>query len=308
MELFLIIAGLAFVIWLVAKLESSPSSARQTSTPPTTASENAQREQVVSCSNCGQRNRLREVDATSLFQCGSCHTQLPNPFASLPYPKPETGRTFRPSAAKSSHAKNIPFLDASSDGHVPTLQDLAGVVDAFTGEALNPGLGLYQCTKCQVYYHRASYEVIQSENGGRCVACLSVSINTVAQAQSRSARRPKSAENPRETAQATNYRPEAVGLFNYREHVGRVITFESFVPVVRESRRGGDFAVMLENLQWEKGFKVMVFRRNVRSIGGADYVRSLQGRTIRVRGLLQKHHTFGYQIIVTERSMIQELR
>lgn len=181
-------------------------------------------------------------------------------------------------------------------------------MDAFTGEALNPGLGLYQCAKCQVYYHRASYEVIQSENGGRCVACLSVSIRTVAQTQTRRETRPTSAEKPRETAPAPNYRPEAVGLFDYREHVGRVVTFESFVPVVRESRRGGDFAVMFENVEWEKGFKVVVFRRHLRSVGGAAVVRSLQGQTIRVRGLLQKHSTFGYEIIVTERSMIQEIR
>jgi hypothetical protein len=229
-------------------------------------------------------------------------------FASVPPSKAEPGLTFRPSPTKSSRAKNIPFRDSSVADHAATQQDLAGVVDAFTGEALNPALGLYQCAKCLVYYHRASYEVIQSENGGQCVACLSVSIRTVAHAQTRRETRPSAADKPKEAAPSANYRPEAVGLFNYREHVGRVITFESFVPVVRESRRGGDFAVMLENLEWEKGFKVMVFRRNVKSVGGAAFVRSLQGRTIRVRGLLQKHHRFGYQIIVTERSMIQEIR
>jgi hypothetical protein len=209
--------------------------------------------------------------------------------------------------AQSSRARDIAFRDASTVNRVATLQDLAGLVDAFTGEALNPECGLYQCAnaKCQVYYHRASYEVIQSENGGKCVACLSVSIRTVAQTQSQSETRHTSTEKPRETSPTSNYRPEAVGLFNYRDQLGRVVTFESYVPVVRESRRGGDFAIMFENVEWEKGFKVVVFRRNLKAVGGAAYVRSLQGQTIRVRGLLQKDPRFGYQIIVTERRMIQ---
>jgi hypothetical protein len=40
----------------------------------------------------------------------------------------------------------------------------------FTGAPLNPALGLYQCTTCQVYYHAASIEVLREENSGRCVA------------------------------------------------------------------------------------------------------------------------------------------
>ena len=174
----------SYVIWLVSKQKRSASSPRQRSTTSTPTTAASQREQIVNCPNCGQRNRLVEVDGQSRYRCGSCHTELPNPFPSLGHAKPEPISTFRPSATKCSRAKNIAFNDASADGHLFAANDLVGVVDAFTGEALNAALGLYQCGKCQVYYHRACYEVIRSENGGQCVACLSTTIRTVSLALS----------------------------------------------------------------------------------------------------------------------------
>jgi hypothetical protein len=185
--------------------------------------------------------------------------------------------------------------------------DLAGVVDAFTGEALNAERGLYQCGKCQVYYHRASYDLIRSENGGQCVACLGTSIRDVSAAQLRRGSRPAAGKARRPASPVPNYRPEFVTLLNYRDHVGRVVTFEGRVPKVLTSRQGHALAVMFENLDWKTGFKAIVFRRHLAVVGGGPFVCALQGRTIRVRGLVQKHPIFGYQIVVTERSMIREI-
>jgi hypothetical protein len=303
-----ILAAIGLIAWLISKSKSSRSSNRHQASRPAGGGAATQREEIVTCHNCGQRNRLREVDGQSLFRCGSCHLELANPFASLPHSKPEPVPTFRPSAAMSSRAKHVAFRDTSADDHLVAPSDLAGVVDAFTGEALNAALGLYQCGKCQVYYHRASYDVIRNENGGQCVACLGTSIRGVSLAQPHRDSRPASGEARRQANPLSNYRPDAVTLFNYRDHIGRAVTFESFVPKVLSSRRGRDFAIMFENLDWKAGFKAIVFRRHLAAVGGVQFVRSLQGRTIRVRGLVQKNPIFGFEIVVTERSMIQEIR
>ena len=190
------------------------------------------------------------------------------------------------------------------DGHFVTSKDLVGVVDAFTGEALNAALGLYQCGNCRVYYHSASFDVIRIENGGKCVACPSVSIRVVSLSQTRTDSRPTTGPKPRETSQAVNYRPDTVALSNYREHVGRVVTFTGTVFKVIKSRNGKNYAAMFEDKDWCDGFKVVVFRGKITAAGGGDFLRSLASRRISVRGLLQKHPIFGYQIVVSERMMI----
>ena len=92
-------------------------------------------------------------------------------------------------------------------------------------------------------------------------------------------------------------------LSNYREHVGRVVSFTGPVAKVVKSRSGKDYAVMFEDKDWCDGFKMVVFRGTITKFGGGAFLKSLAGRTIFARGLLQKHHTFGYQIVVSEPSM-----
>src|SRR5689334_18978946 len=105
MELFWLIAGIVFVIWLVSRWKES-----STANPDRSSSRqggNSAREEIVSCPSCGRQNRLREADTQARYRCGSCHRELPNPFT--PQPKLEPGQTFRPSATGNSHAKNIAF-------------------------------------------------------------------------------------------------------------------------------------------------------------------------------------------------------
>ena len=140
--------------------------------------------------------------------------------------------------------------------------------------------------------HRESFDVVASENAGRCVACSSATIIQVSS----------------QTAAGRNFTPDVVTLANFREHFGRVVTFEGVVRVVRVSQRGTDFAVMFENKSWVTGFKLVFFRHAVRKVGGAAFVQKLAGRRVRVRGLLIDHEQFGPEIIISERSMILDIK
>jgi hypothetical protein len=176
-------------------------------------------------------------------------------------------------------------------------ESLAGLHDGFTGAPLDAKRGLYRCRTCQVYYHADSYEVLREENSGRCVACLGTAL-VLSTGSSGTA-----------TYEAgRDYDAQIVTLQNYRQHVGHVITFEGHVPRVNRSRNGRSYAVMFENASWKHGLKMVVFRGTVAGVGGSEFLLGLQGRTIRVRGLLSQHHIFGYQIIVKDRSMIMEIR
>jgi hypothetical protein len=291
-----VIIGIVVVLWLAwSFIKPSPTSSRNSTSPASaTRPPISQREQIVVCPSYRQRNRLREADAPSLFRCGNCRAYLPTPFAEPATKKPEPIPTFRPSSSTKRDQSAFSFCDVSGDGDSVAPKDLAGLVDAFTGEALNTTLGLYQCGNCGVYYHTSSFEVIQSENHGRCVACLLVKVRAVTKAVPGS----NSWENAR-------FKPEVVTLDNYRNHVGLVITFEGVVRKVVKSRSGKDYAAMFEDKDWTVGLKMVFLRGKITAAGGGDFIRKLSGRTIRVRGLLQKHPIFGFQIAVSERRMIE---
>lgn len=136
--------------------------------------------------------------------------------------------------------------------------------------------------------------VIKSENGGRCVSCLETKIRAV--------------ELRGEAPAGQNYQAQVVTLTDYRQHIGHVITFEGSVPRVNPSRDGRSYAVMFQDTSWNRGLKMVVFKGKVREVGGSRFLIGLKGKTIRVRGLLTSHPTFGPQIIVSERSMILSVR
>ncbi|MFM0096385.1 hypothetical protein PQQ87_12285 [Paraburkholderia nemoris] len=141
-----------------------------------------------------------------------------------------------------------------------------------------------------MFYHEDSIELLRAENSGKCVSCQATTLVAFARGQ-----RPGAGKD---------FTPAVVTLADYHKHVGSVVTFEGFVPLVRESKRGNDFAVMFEKKSWKEGFKLVFFRGAVQTVGGRPYISSLEGKRIRVRGLLKKHQTFGYEIIVSEPGMI----
>lgn len=200
--------------------------------------------------------------------------------------------THRPSTSRSGRT-TINFN--SSANITQNLRNLEGLHDAFTGESLNIALGLYQCNNCKVYYHRESYNVLVQENATRCVSCQSTNIVSLTGEQAR-------------TSTGRDYQLQVVTLNTYHNFNGHVITFEGYVPRINTARDGRSIAVMFENTSWTRGLKLVAFRGNISRVGGYDFLNGLRGRTIKVRGLLTRHRTYGWQIIITSRSMILEVR
>jgi len=207
-----------------------------------------------------------------------------------PRRKPNT-QTFRPSAG-ARPSSNIKFRDSSSSSSASSFTpvNLDGLHDAFTGAPLDKKLGLHQCQSCMVFYHAESLQVLREVNDAKCVSCQSIKIVAFTVSV--------------KTDRAKDYTPNVITLLNYHKFVGSVVTFEGQVKSVLESRRGNDYAVMFENKSWAKGFKLVFFRDAVRKVGGKPYINTLAGKTITVRGLLIKHERFGYQIVVSEKSML----
>lgn len=220
----------------------------------------------------------------------------PPPYTPSPVSKPKQNpQTFRPSPSNRS-TSTISFKmesTPSSIGKVPTEADLEGLHDAFTGAPLNRNLGLHQCQSCKVYYHTDSLLVLREANNSQCVACPSKNILAVISVNTSTGGR--------------DYTPSVVTLQDYKQHEGSVVTFEGRVHKVRESQRGNDFAVMFEDKSWVSGFKLVFFSGAVLKVGGPSFINSLAGRKVKVRGLVIKHPKFGYEIIVSEKSMIMSV-
>lgn len=171
------------------------------------------------------------------------------------------------------------------------------VTDFVTGAALRTSASTYQCGDCLAHYSPESFDLLRSENGGRCASCRSVNLRALG------------AQRPQETQRtvppsARAAGPGAATLTNFRSFEGQVVTFTGRVLKVLESRRGGDLAVMFEDKSWKHGFKLVFFKGALSAVGGPAYVRDLRGATITVRGLIVNHSQFGYEIIVNDRRMV----
>ncbi len=171
-----------------------------------------------------------------------------------------------------------------------------GINDAYTGIPINPSKQLYNCG-CGVFYHAESYEVIVQENFSQCVACSKTNISAFHSKEDVSI----NISTPR------NHKASVITLVNYRNYLNKVVTFEGEVKKILQSRSGTSYAVMFENKGWTKGFKLVFFRDAVSQYGGSRYIYSLERKKLKVRGLLIKHKTFGYEIIINEKSMIMSV-
>jgi hypothetical protein len=206
---------------------------------------------------------------------------------------PSDPKVYRPKA-RSRSGTSIKFRESSdldSGNTAPSEDQLDGLHDAFTGAPLDTGLGLYRCSDCQVYYHKESYQVLSEANNGQCVACSSVDIVSLTSAKARKTR-------------GRDHDPNVINLQNFKQHVGSVVTFEGEIHKVLTSQRGKDYAAMFENKGWTKGLKLVFFGGSIRKAGGKRYITGLEGKTVKVRGLLINHDVFGHEIIVSEKSMI----
>jgi hypothetical protein len=201
---------------------------------------------------------------------------------------------YRPSASVVGQRRPIiAFNEESAESGPTTDLDIKDLVDALTGAPLHLDGELYQCQRCKVFYQAQSYEVIRTENGGRCVSCLQAELVIV---------------TGRREQRGRNADVGVITLANFREYVGHVITFEGHVKNVLTSRRGTDYAVMFEDRSWTQGFKMVAFKGSVSRIGGEQFLYSLADRHVTVRGLLIHHEQFGYEIIISDRAMVLSIQ
>lgn len=176
---------------------------------------------------------------------------------------------------------------------VSTQTDLKDVNDAFTGAPIDARLAVYQCTRCKVYYQKSSVDFLRTEAAGKCVSCQGIEIVQVGLTGSR--------------ATGHNYNAGVVTLSDYRLHVDQVVTFRGVVVKTYYTRYGHNLALMFEDLPLRRAFKMIVFARYIQEAGGTTFLESLRGKTVQVRGLLQRHATWGYELVLTHRRMILEI-
>lgn len=266
-----------------------------TNTPPPSSTSAVNRSassstvQTRNTTNGPNQGRASSVQHSPSKQTPPRHSYRPTARTSAP-----SGRPAIKFSTDSTVFDSVSSDSPSGTGREVDVVDLAGLHDAFTGQPLNKNLGLHQCQSCKVFYHSESITVLVEVNSGQCVSCQSTQIHAVNVSQKQKSGR--------------DYTPDVITLNNYRDHVGSVVTFEAKVVEVKESKRGNDFAVMFEDKSWVKGFKLVFFRSAVRKVGGQPYISSLSGKTVRVRGLVINHPRFGYEIIVSEKSMILSAR
>lgn len=215
-------------------------------------------------------------------------------------PPPAPHATGAPRGAQAApHARRhgrIVFADLGTDVvWSPEGAELTDVRDAVTGQPLRPTLGLHRCVHCHVFYQTSSVEFVRRENGGGCVGCGSTSILPL---ESTAAYEP-----------CTDTDQQAITtLVNYRARVGQVVVFEGRCVRVLPSRSATAFAVMFEDSSWTEGFKLVIRTGFVGQVGGANFIRSLAGKTVRARGLILHSPVFGYEITISDRSMILAVR
>ena len=191
----------------------------------------------------------------------------------------------------------------SSPSSHPVTMTIAGVsveelLDPVTGVGFNSGEEIWQCANCSSLYHPESHEFISEQNSNRCVVCKS---------QGQISRyRPGKVTRPVKYEVVCRFRPETIALNDVARNEGRIVSFEGRVVEVQRSQTSETYAVKFQRGRWTGVFKLVIFPQYVGSFAqGATTIKSYRGHTIRVRGLIQRHDTFGYQIIVNSEDMIE---
>lgn len=232
--------------------------------------------------------------STPSSSSGTDASRTPRTGSSTSGHSPKSATGFRPRSSGSG-SSGVTF---GSDGGAASAVKLGELVTDFvTGAAFHTAPSTYRCNDCLAHYSPESYDLLRSENGGRCASCRSANLRQLGGHRAQDTR---GAARP--TAQASA--PATATLTNFRGFDGQVVTFTGRVVKVLESRRGGDFAVMFEDKSWKQGFKLVFFKDALRSLGGPAYARGLRGATITVRGLIVNHSQFGYEIIINDRGMV----
>jgi hypothetical protein len=193
--------------------------------------------------------------------------------------------------------------------------DVSGVLDPVTGTGFSDGESAWRCTNCQMFYHNQTYRFLRDQNFRCCVGCGQASLERSRVGTAKRSRtkpqRPASLEPEirREFAQGptdqTLFQPPAVRLVDISQYVGHVVYFQGRVVEVQRSRSANTYCVKFQRGPWARVFKLLVFPNYVDNFThGEQTIRDYARKTIRVRGLVQRHPEWGLEILVYNESAI----
>ena len=193
--------------------------------------------------------------------------------------------------------------------------DVSGVLDPVTGTGFSDGESAWRCTNCQMFYHNQTYRFLRDQNFRCCVGCGQASLERSRVGTAKRARtkpqRPPSPESEigqefmQRLGDQTLFQPSAVRLVDISQYVGHVVYFQGRVVEVQRSRSANTYCVKFQRGPWARVFKLVVLPNYVDNFThGEQTIRGYAHKTIRVRGLVQRHPEWGLEILVYNESAI----
>jgi hypothetical protein len=196
--------------------------------------------------------------------------------------------------------------------------DVSGILDPVTGTGFSDGESAWRCTNCQMFYHNQTYRFLRDQNFRCCVGCGQASLERSRVGTAKKPRiKPQRPAIPEpETKQEftqrpgdqTLFQPPAVRLAEISQYVGHVVCFQGRVVEVQRSRSANAYCVKFQRGAWARVFKLVVFPNYVNNFThGEQTIRDYARKTIRVRGLVQRHPEWGLEILVYNESTVTVL-
>ena len=196
--------------------------------------------------------------------------------------------------------------------------DASGVLDPVTGTGFSDGESAWRCTNCQMFYHNQTYRFLRDQNFRCCVGCGQASLERSRVGTAKRARtkpqRPAIPESEigqeftQRPGDQTLFQPPAVRLADISQYVGHVVHFQGRVVEVQRSRSANTYCVKFQRGPWARVFKLVVLPNYVNNFThGEQTIRDYARKTIRVRGLVQRHPEWGLEILVYNESAITVL-
>lgn len=191
----------------------------------------------------------------------------------------------------------------------PDYSILIGIEDAFDHTPIQSGERVAFCKRDKVAYHFSTWQFLKAQNQGKCCICgLSnfIEIVTVPGALSEK----DSYIQPRTSGVFVSKGEKIISLADVPDHVGRMVIVQDFVHEVYQTKNTGTYFVRFEpRTRYDPpfaGFKVVIFPDYQLSwVDQKLPIDTYEGKTIRVRGVVQTHPTWGIEILVNTPNVIE---